>query len=448
MEYPRFEDGKQASADVSVYVGTLLWQFLEALVQELDAQIDKRLVRTFMRTVAVIITFRHNANGLLLSELGGYILAPDQAPAGTKRLSNLLRSRKWSYQLIERFLWRRADALVQRLRALEETILVIWDESVLEKAESIALEGLCPVRSTTAARLKRIKPGYFNPPGGSPIFVPGMQWVGILVAGLQGVPTLATIRWWTTRGPLASDRRTEERYLLTECIRRWGSQVLHIWDRGFAGSPWLGTVLPYQVRFVMRWPKHYCLLDAQACKRKAWELTRGKRSWEHRQIWDARRRCWRTTGLVAVPVTHPDYPDRQLWLLVARSGSGRSPWYLLTSVPVTDAESGWHLIFAYARRWQIEMAWRYCKYELAFESPRLWRWENRLKLLLIASLAYAFLLSLLAPALNALCTWLLRFWCHRTGTRCRDEVSTPLYRIRSALSRLWLAFQPPQPALL
>ena len=34
--------------------------------------------------------------------------------------------------------------------------------------ESIALERLCPVRSSEAARLKHSKPGYYNPPGGIP----------------------------------------------------------------------------------------------------------------------------------------------------------------------------------------------------------------------------------------------------------------------------------------
>ena len=55
---------------------------------------------------------------------------------------------------------------------------------------------------------------------------------------------------------------------------------------------------------------------------------------------------------------------------------------------------------AYARRWQVEMCYRSCKTDLAMESPRLWFWENRLKLLLMVSLAYALLLSLLAAALT------------------------------------------------
>jgi hypothetical protein len=52
----------------------------------------------------------------------------------------------------------------------------------------------------------------------------------------------------------------------------------------------------------------------------------------------------------------------------------------------------------------------------------------------------------LDPDLEALRQWLLRFCCHRTGKRHR-EVSMPLYRLRSALSRLWLAFSPPQLSL-
>jgi hypothetical protein len=59
---------------------------------------------------------------------------------------------------------------------------------MLEKAESLSPEGLCPVRSSRAAQLKRIKSGYYNPPAGRPIFVPGMQWIGLLVSGLNGMP--------------------------------------------------------------------------------------------------------------------------------------------------------------------------------------------------------------------------------------------------------------------
>lgn len=36
-------------------------------------------------------------------EFGGYVKPVWQAPAGTKRISNLLRSRQWSVELIETY---------------------------------------------------------------------------------------------------------------------------------------------------------------------------------------------------------------------------------------------------------------------------------------------------------------------------------------------------------
>jgi hypothetical protein len=106
---------------------------------------------------------------------------------------------------------------------------------------------------------------------------------------------------------------------------------------------------------------------------------------------------------------------------------------------VRTAEDAWGVVMAYARRWQIECAWRYGKSELGMESPRVWTWERREKLLLMVTLLYAFLLSLLEAALELLREWLLRYWCHRTGKRSR-EVAAPLYRLRSAISRLWQAY--------
>lgn len=77
----------------------------------------------------------------------------------------------------------------------------------------------------------------------------------------------------------------------------------------------------------------------------------------------------------------------------------------------------WQVVFTCARRWQIEMAFRFTKSELALESPRLWFWDNRLKLLQMVSLAYAFLLSLLDPELKQLREALLKAFCPRTGKR-------------------------------
>lgn len=184
----RKEEEKQAnSKELEQRLVKMLWPVL----REMKHRVDRRLVKTFLGLVLAIVRHRHRNNGLLLSELGGYLLGWEQCQAGTKRISNLVRSQKWEAGVIEDFLWQRGTERVEELQKQEERPLVIWDESVLEKPESLHAEGLCAVRSTKAVRLKRIKPGFFNPPGGRPIFVPGFHWLKVLVVGRTGSPTLA-----------------------------------------------------------------------------------------------------------------------------------------------------------------------------------------------------------------------------------------------------------------
>jgi hypothetical protein len=132
---------------------------------------------------------------------------------------------------------------------------------------------------------------------------------------------------------------------------------------------------------------------------------------------------------------------------VARRGAGQRPWYLLTNEPVASTEELWRIFLSYARRWQLEMVWRYGKSELGMESIRVWTCERRKKLLLLAALAYALLVSLLDASYDVLRDWLLAHWCHRAGKRSR-ETSTPLYRLRSTLSRLWPTYPCPPRHLL
>ena len=73
-----------------------LIQFLHPVAHRLAAQLDIRLVQTAVDLVQVILTHRHRALGLLLTELGGYLLSPAQAPAGAKRISNLIHATDWS----------------------------------------------------------------------------------------------------------------------------------------------------------------------------------------------------------------------------------------------------------------------------------------------------------------------------------------------------------------
>jgi len=231
---PSFTSSSFTPMTVATTLRVALFWFVAPLLRTLDQAIDRRLVRTFLCTLEAIVQLRHRTHGLLLSELGAYLMPPEHAPAGTKQLSNLLHSAKWSANIISAFLWQ--QALTRHQQMIQEQMiqkedqrppLLLWDESVIEKPESLHAEGLCPVRSSKAKRLTHIKPGFYTPPT-KPIFVPGMNWISLLLCGPTGAPLVAAMQWWTTRGPLARDRRTLQIDLLKRCTQAFGTQVLQV----------------------------------------------------------------------------------------------------------------------------------------------------------------------------------------------------------------------------
>jgi hypothetical protein len=414
-----------------------LQTFLSPLLVFLDQLLDRRLVSTFSGLCASIIRLRSRPTGLYLSELGSYLLSPAHAPAGTKRISNLLRSPKWEEQNIINYLALQAQVYAQQLQAIKtELLLLLWDESVQEKAESIKSEGLCAVRSSKAKRLLRIKPGYYDPPTKAPVHVPGLRWVGLLLCGLRTAPQLARFRFWTSRGEHLTSLDIVRLELLKWARELFGKAVLHVFDRGYASTAWLGLLLAQQDRFLLRWPSAYQLLDEKGLKKRASRFSVGRRATSSKLVWDMVRKCSVKRSLLYQRCWHADYPDCPLTLIICRPGrKGRQPWYLLTNEAVENDKQAWKLVHAYARRWQIEQSFRFTKSELGMESCRLWFWENKMKLLQIVALVYAFLLTLLEQNLKETVKSLLREGCHRTGKRCR-ETPTPLYRIRLALANL------------
>lgn len=109
--------------------------------------------------------------------------------------------------------------------------------------------------------------------------------------------------------------------------------------------------------------------------------------------------------------------------------------YLLTSVRINPIRDAWERVHSYRHGslpGQIEQAFRVGKAALGMESPRLWFWENRLKLLAVVSLVNDFLLSLLRNWAGWGPVFLQR-WAPRTGNRHRS-ISVPIYRLRLAIA--------------
>ena len=61
---------------------TCCWRFLRPFLEELHRHVDRRLVKTLLNLVLVILMHRHRNNGLLLSELGDHLLGGERDRPG------------------------------------------------------------------------------------------------------------------------------------------------------------------------------------------------------------------------------------------------------------------------------------------------------------------------------------------------------------------------------
>jgi hypothetical protein len=357
----------------------MLETFFMPLLVGLDSVLDKRLVRTLLQCLVAIIRCRQNPQALWLSELGSYLEGYDgyssSAAAGTKRVGKLLRSVKWTVGLIDRYLLSKADEEVQKLKEQGHRILCLWDGSVVEKAESDKLEGLCPVLSSKAKRRQRSKRGLlFNWPAPRPIRVMGMQWSAALIVGMAGLPHLAVTRWWTTKGVFATKLRDTEEELLRVTVRKWGPLLVHVFDRGYASAAWLQVLVKYRARFIIRWVKQHLFVTPEGEVKKLWQIGQGRRYLAHTLLRDPSTGEKMACDLWWSAVRHPS-SEQPLYLVKARVKRG--VMYLITNEPVQTEAQAWEVFFSYRRRWQIEMSFRYAKCELALECPRLWSLEAR-----------------------------------------------------------------------
>ena len=79
-----------ASRPESQFLTRQCFQFLAPLLRDLHRVLDRRLVQTVVDMVLVTVMHRHRNSGLVLSELGSQLLGANRAPAGVKRIANLV----------------------------------------------------------------------------------------------------------------------------------------------------------------------------------------------------------------------------------------------------------------------------------------------------------------------------------------------------------------------
>jgi hypothetical protein len=190
FQYGTDANEKQTAEEESQWWASQLETYLAPYSERLDAYLDRRVVGNLRATVAGIVQTRSE---LTTSALGSAICGPEHAEAGTQRLQRALHHQGWKSEVIEEMLWEQAETKRKEMEQRGETPLCIWDSSVLEKPESVALDGLCSVRSSRVRRLARSRPGVFNRPG-IPVSVRGFEWESLLLVGKSGVPQVLAMR--------------------------------------------------------------------------------------------------------------------------------------------------------------------------------------------------------------------------------------------------------------
>ena len=85
---------KQAKAQEGRELENRCWEYLKPVLEALHKKVDRRLVKTMLDLVLVILMHRNRNSGLLLSALGDHLLGGDRGPAGVKRIASLLHSKR------------------------------------------------------------------------------------------------------------------------------------------------------------------------------------------------------------------------------------------------------------------------------------------------------------------------------------------------------------------
>lgn len=438
MYYKKYIKGKSKGGKDKASCPKIVQQaqeYLTPLMDRLGEKIDKRLTYTVFDSVFGMLHFRDQANSLVLSELGAYINGPEHAPAGTKRISNLLRNEKWSHEDIEQELLKKSQDKLSEQGKEGKQWLMHWDDSMLEKPESWKLEGLGPVHSSKGARLTRIKLGYYKKY--PRIGVPGFEWSAGVLSSLSDRPMITCMKWWTKKG---KHRESHDNILYSmldqscKMIAQTQAEVWHVFDRGYANRTTLDYMVNhFQQQFIIRWKKNHLLLNEKGELKQTYRHSIGKKATSSRKVWDKERKENRVVKLVYMPVNEPEINEKQLYLVIARDAKhGRKPIYLLTDVPVDTNGMAWSIVKSYMKRWDVEQVFRFGKSGMGIQSIRLWFWENRLKLLMLVTLVMAFIMALLSDN-RKFARRLIDRWTPRTGKR-QKKTFLPLYRLRLAIS--------------
>lgn len=270
----------------------------------------------------------------------------------------------------------------------------------------------------------------------------GFEWESLLLVGKSAVPQVIAMKWWSREKGGSFQQRQQHQSLLSQAALRSLRKVRHVFDRGYGTGPWLWRLWMSQVRFVVRLSRkatNSSMPRGRSAKPGRLRVANG--------LGEKPDCCGtRTSASIAAPAcslcrfaTLSMTASCGWWWCDKARGANRGICSPMNPSRRQSKPGRWPV--PNVRRWKIEESFRFQKTELQIESLRLQDWESRRKMLLLVTLAYRFLLSLLVCSLSLARSHLLAQWCQRADWRLWTA-KVPLYRLRWALSRLWQTHPP------
>ena len=388
---------------------------------------------------SVFLENTNSTKSLLLTELGTLLSGSDHGNAGVKRIGNLLRSENGSSTIIADFLKSITHNRIENMRSKNVRPLLIWDRSVLEKQESMRLEGLSPVISSKAKRLSRIKPGYYNSPVKGFINVPGFKVEAAVLTALSEGTSLFECNVYSLTGLYKEWWSNFMWYGFENMNNHSNNDVFHVFDSGYANTTLLEFSERFNEKFLVRWISNKHLIDAKG-KRLTHHISRGMKNKSFKVTYDKERK--RNAGKLITwkKIRHPEMGNQEYTLSVVREKNRKgSPIYLLTNLDIKTKQQAWEMLCSYMKRWEVEQMFRCCKAEIGMQSIRVQTWESRLKLFGIALLIYEFLKEIIQKRRHYV-ERLINIYAPLFGLK-RSNV--PFYRLRKAFAVIlnkWKAF--------
>jgi hypothetical protein len=380
--------GKPDSKQILLRLGTAAHNSLAQYVEPFEHLFpDHRLWANFCDLISGLLS----AQSTRVARINAHLPQVTKKPFyQAKRFYRFLQNPRL---LASRFLKPLYRATAEMIQATSSRyILVALDFSNIEKPYAYHLEGLSLVKRSSNSKGPRRK---------KKDTVAGYNFLTALAFTPQSV-ALCYAKLISYRiASFVSINRYTLRAIRYACLLAAGRTVRFVCDRGFDDEKTFAFICSHAAQFVIRLRRTRNLLlrtaeglwQYQLPLEEVVERTPGMLRFQTR--FRVRGRLRQSTVSLGYREVHlHQYPQRRLWLVVARTSALRQDWFLLTNVPVQSNPQALRIWRNYRQRWGIECWFRFLKEEgLHIEDFRVRHLESISRLVNLTLIAALFTLN-------------------------------------------------------